>query len=561
MLHSYTVGTCEVRPDERRVMQDGKPAVVGARAFDLLICLIEHRDRMLSKAELMDMVWPGVVVEENNLTVHVSALRKLLGPQAIATIPGRGYRFAMDVGDSRAVVDSAVVDTASGEAPPAAMSNGASAASTLSASAQAMHVARTDMVLTLPDKPSIAVLPFVNLSGDAEQDYFTDGVTEDIITELSRFRSLFVIARNSSFSFKGKAVDVRTIAHQLGVRYVLEGSIRRAAQRMRVTAQLCDARTGAQLWAERYDRALADLFDVQEELTRAIVGAIAPQIESTEFQQLRVGRGDRPSSHDLAMRARDAARQGDRDARGVTHDEALKLAQDAVSLDAECGAALGTIAYLHWRQLWAGAGTADAGPAIAEAGLAAARRAIAIDSSDHSAHLWKGMLNVFCDQHQAGLADLRRAHELNPNDALTLSLLGQFEAGAGHGEIGIRHAREALRLSPRDPMRWSYLNSLAWAYFASDNLADALATAQSAASDAPRFYPAHLCLALSHAGVGDIEQAHVAFDMAKTLAPHIVADRLAGHWKLADAAIRQRATSLLQLAAGVAPAKTPKPRR
>ncbi len=545
MVHSYTVGACEVRPDERRVIQDGKPAVLGARAFDLLLCLIEQRDRMLTKTELMDTVWPGVVVEENNLTVHVSALRKLLGPQAIATIPGRGYRFAMEVVDSRA---AAVVD-ARAAAPVDAR-----------VAAPVAPVAPGDeAALSLPDKPSIAVLPFANLGGGADQEYFSDGVTEDIITELSRFRSLFVIARNSSFSYKGKAQDVRVIARELGVRYVLEGSMRRADQRIRVTAQLCDALTGAQLWAEHYERALEDIFAVQEELTRAIVGAIAPQIESSEFRKLRGGRAKQLNSDEMAMRARDLARQADKDASQVSHADALQMAEDAVALDVECGAALSTIAYLHWRRLWAGSGPQS--PDDAKAGLDAARRAIDVDSSDHVAHLWKGMLLVYCDQPAAGLADLRRAHELNPNDALTLSLLGQIEAGAGHVESGIRHAQEALRLSPRDPMRWSYLNSLAWAYFAGDDLANAVSTATLAAGEAPHFYPPHLCLALSHAGLSAPKAAAAEIKLAHTLAPQRVDDRAAGRWQLADPAIRLRASTLLHAAMDVAKLRTLKPGR
>lgn len=535
MVHRYTVGDCEVRPDERRVMHDGKPAALGARAFDLLLCLIEHRDRMLSKAELLDMVWPGVVVEENNLSVHISALRKLLGPQAIATIPGRGYRFSMEVGDSRSVAE--VGGTA-------ASPSGAADAST-----QATVGARHDIPLALPDKPSVAVLPFVNLSGSAEHDSFTDGVTEDIITELSRFRALFVIARNSSFSYKGKAVDVRTMARELGVRYVLEGSIRCDAQRIRVTAQLCDAETGAQRWAERYDRELEGIFAVQEAITHDIVGALAPQIESSEFLKLRMRRSGPLNSYELAMRARDRARVADRDAEAASHDDALRLAEEALALDPHCGAALDTIAYLHWRQLWSSVG--DNTPAAAAAGLAAARRAIDIDSADHVAHLWKGMLLVFCKQHAAGLDDLRRAHELNPNDALTLSLLGQYEAGAGHFERGIRFALDALRLSPRDPMRWSYFNSLAWAYFAAEDHANAALAATRAVNEAPHFYPPHLCLALSHAGLGEIEAAAASYRCAYALAPKMIDDRMQGHWNLANSAIRDRATELLRQAAGL----------
>ena len=534
MARCYIVGECEIRPNERRVLVRGQPAALGARAFDLLMCLIEHRDRVVSKSELMDLVWPGLVVEENNLTVHVSALRKLLGPQAVATVPGRGYRFAMELReagvDARSTPEAIVGAAVPGSVPDAAAAPG-------------------EIDLSLPDRPSIAVLPLASLGGDPEQEYFSDGITEDIITELSRFRSLFVIARNSTFSYKGRAVDVRTIARELGVRYVLEGSIRRAGDRIRVTAQLIDAQTGVQLWAERYDRALEDIFAVQEELTQAIVAAIAPQIESSEFQKVRSARPGNLTAHELAMRARDTARRADKEAEAVAHGEALRLATEATAIDPDCGVALGTIAYLHWRQIWAGAATPELDNL--EKGLAAARRAIAIDSGDHVAHLWRGMLLLYSDQHHAGLADLRRAHELNPNDALTLSLLGQFEAGAGDASSGIKYATDAMRLSPRDAMRWSFLNSLAWAYFSAGDYANAAEFALRSIGDAPKFYPPHLCLVISRIGLGETGLATSELLVLRDLAPQVVATRIAGNWRFADPRLAHRATAFLRIAAGL----------
>ena len=199
--------------------------------------------------------------------------------------------------------------------------------------------------LSLPDKPSIAVLPFTNMSGDPEQEYFTDGITEDIITELSRFHSLFVIARNSSFTYKSKAVDVRTVAKELGVRYVLEGSIRRAGNRIRVTAQLIDALTGNHIWAEKYDRVLEDIFAVQEEVTRAIVAAIAPHIETSEMERSRGARPSNLSAYEIAMRAWAAAQKGFREGDRTCRDEALRLAREALAIDPRSGAALRTLAY------------------------------------------------------------------------------------------------------------------------------------------------------------------------------------------------------------------------
>lgn len=524
MAKNWRIGEFELRADERRLLLRGETLALGARAFDLLLALVEHRDRVVDKDELMSLVWPGVVVEENNLTVQVSTLRRLLGANALATVRGRGYRFTLPVSD------------AAGPPMPGASDSSAAA-----------RLGERDLVL--PDKPSIAVLRFANLSGDAGQAYFTDGITEDVITELSRFRSLFVTARNSSFSYPDKPVDVREVARDLGVRYVLEGSIRRSADRVRVAAQLMDAVTGACVWAEKYDRVLDDIFDVQEELTRAIVAAIAPQIEASEFKKI----GGKPlrnlTAHELALRARDLARRADRDAEPDARQEALRLAQAAVALDSQCGTALATIAFLHWQQLWAG--TAACAEETVERGLAAAHGAISIDAADHTAHLWRGMLLLYSRRLAAGLADLRRAHELNPNDALTLSLLGQVEAGAGDASTGVRHVTSALRLSPRDGLRWSFLNSLAWAQFFAGAYADAVESATRAINDAPRFHPPYVCLAISQIGRGELAQAKAAFQAARELAPQAVDAWLSGDWNFASPALVERATTFLRSAAGL----------
>jgi TolB-like protein len=534
MSHRYTTGEFEVRPDERRVLLRGEPVVLGARAFDVLMCLIAQRERVVTKNELLEQVWPGMVVEENNLTVHVSALRKVFGAQAVATIPGRGYRFVM------------ALDEAGGAAP-------AASAQPLAASPPPAAVAPVDADtsrLMLPDRPSIAVLPLDNLSGDPQQDLLIEGLSEDVITELSRFHSLFVIARNSSFSFRGQPRDVRAIAGELGVRYVLEGSFRRAGDRVRVAVQLVDALSATQLWAEKYDRAVHDLFAVQEELTRAIVAAIAPQIEAGEFQKIRSARGRDLNAYMLAMCARDTARRADREGDAQARDEALRLAHEAMAIDPGCGVALATIAFVQWQQIWAGSAASPADAAAA--GLAAARRAIALDGSDHHAHLWKAMLQLFTHQHTAGLADLQRAHELNPNDALTLSLLGQYLAAEVDPVAGVRHVHDALRLSPRDPLRWSFLNSLAWAAFAAHDHAGAVDAATRALGEAPQFPPARLCRVIAQVGLGAIDAARADFEALRLLAPQMVATRLAGgDWSYANPALVQRATAFLRVAAGL----------
>src|SRR5713226_1876017 len=219
---SYRFGTFELQPNERRLLAGGEPVVLGPRAFDLLIALVERPGQLVTKEELLDCVWPNLVVEENNLQVQVSALRKILGQEAIATIPGRGYRFTLTLtGNKLAPVDQSA--------------------------------------------PSIAVLPFVNMSDDAANEYFADGIAEELLNVLSKIRGLRVASHTSAFSFKGGKVDIPTVAQKLNVATILEGSVRKSGKRVRITVQLIQVATDSHLWSETYDRELEDIFAVQDD--------------------------------------------------------------------------------------------------------------------------------------------------------------------------------------------------------------------------------------------------------------------------------------------------------
>src|SRR5690348_11218259 len=264
------------RLDIRRRMlsRDGTLLPLLPRSLEILCVLAASPGQVISKDELMAKVWPGLVVEENTIQVHVSALRKALGEDIggqryIVTIPAIGYRF---------------------------IANG-------SEHAGAQGPADAGAALALPDKPSIAVMPFDNMSGDREQDYFADGMVEDIITALSRLKWLFVIARNSTFTYKGRSVDIRQVGRELGVRYVLEGSVRKAGDRVRITAQLIDAETSAHIWADRYDRAVHDIFALQDEITLSTVAAIEPSVRQAEIERARRKRPESLDAYDLVLRA------------------------------------------------------------------------------------------------------------------------------------------------------------------------------------------------------------------------------------------------------------------
>src|SRR6185295_6222447 len=270
----------------------GKIIPIEPQVFDLLIHLIRNRNRIVSREELIDAVWKGRIISEATLSSRVSAVRRAIGDNGddqlfVRTHHKRGFRFVGQVEDAGSyetvVTDRRPVAT---KVPDSLAQNDAAVPA-----------------LALPDKPSIAVLPFQNMSGDPEQEYFADGLTEDIITGLSRQRWFFVIARNSSFAFKGEAVDVRKVASELGVRYVLEGSVRKIANRVRVTGQLIDAAHGIHLWADKYDRELEDIFKLQDEITNRVIGSVLPQILTAEAARIRRKPPQSLDAWDLVMQA------------------------------------------------------------------------------------------------------------------------------------------------------------------------------------------------------------------------------------------------------------------
>ncbi len=302
--------------------------------------------------------------------------------------------------------------------------------------------------LSLPDKPSIAVLPFDNMSGDPEQAYFADGIVEDIITELSRFQSLFVIARNTSFTYKGRSVDVKTVARELGVRFVLEGSVRRAGDRVRITAQLIDGQTGSHVWAERYEDVLSDVFELQERITHQVVASLVSEVEAEEMRQQRRGQRRFTEADDIAWRAFAVMIDGTFGGDQTLTLEATRLAESAIERGPACRLAYFVVAWGHsWRLFmgWA----EDRAAAIGAAGRAA-DRLIELAPNDSRAYLARGRLRAVAGDLERGAADLRRAHELNPNDAFTLFYLSREEAAAGNVEPAKALAGQALRMSPKD---------------------------------------------------------------------------------------------------------------
>ncbi len=407
--------------------------------------------------------------------------------------------------------------------------------------------------LSLPTRPSIAVLPFNNMSGDPEQEYFTDGVSEDIITELSRFHSLFVIARNSSFAYKGKSPDIRQVGKDLGVHYVLEGSIRRAGNRIRVTAQLIDALTGNHIWAEKYDHVLEDIFAVQEELTRSIVAAIAPEIDTVEIAKTRRPRPANFSAYEIALRAwvnaTDAFSKGDRELR----EQAIRQAREALAMDGSSLLALAAMAWSQCQHLIFR--TCDDLEAAWNEGMDATTKAIELDRSDSRAYAWRSLLLQYPPEGEPTwdnvLADARKAHSLNPNDGYALGNLGYAEAVNGNPALGIEYMMQQRRASPNDPWTFSIHTILAMAHNALKDYEGAVRWAMLAIRDAPNHPQSHLNLAIAYVGLGQIDRAKAVVGPLRSLAPEYLAARLQGFTMQRHPEFRLRQLTFLRIAAGL----------
>lgn len=430
-LHAYRFGRFEVRPAERAVFVDDHAVTLGARAFDMLLALIERRDRVVSGKELMDTIWPGLVVEENNLRQQVSALRKILGLQVIITIPSRGYRFGMVLDGEIPTLNRSVTGSPGRE--PASSQPRESA----------HHMAT--------GRPTVAVLPLVNMSGDPGQEYFSDGITQDIITRLSRYHWLNVLARNTTLAYKGQTADIQRTARDLRAHYVVTGSVRRSNTRIRVTTELIDACTGDHKWAEQYDRELEDIFLVQDAITENIVAQLEPQIGLAERQKVA---HTKPTD----LQAWDCYHLG------VAHFfrftaqdnlEAQRLFQKSREMDPAFGEAHAWWAYatilgmVYWN-------TEPARDLLDDA-LAATERALELDDQNAVFYMLKARVQVARREYDSALIENEIAVSLNPTLAGAHCGLGATLAYLGRYEEAIVRFQKALELSPRDPQRWAFL--------------------------------------------------------------------------------------------------------
>jgi len=368
--------------------------------------------------------------------------------------------------------------------------------------------------LPLPDKPSIAVLPFQNMSGDPEQEYFADGMVDEIITALSRFKSLFVIARNSSFTYKGRAVDVKQVGRELGVRYLLEGSVRKGASRVRIIGQLIDTATGAHIWADHFDGALEDIFDLQDRMTASVVGVIAPRLERAEFERARREPTENLDAYDCFLRGMEKVYQWNKDA----NDEALGLFYRAIELDPHFASAYGQATWCYaFRK--ANGWVIDREREVTET-RRLAQRAVELGKDDAFALCWAGnALAYVAGELDDGVAFIDRALALNPNLARAWNLSGWARIWLGQPEIALDHLARAMRLSPLDPAAHATLSATAHAHFFVGRYDEASSWAAEALRANPSWTPALRIAAASHALAGRAEEATKACRRLQQLHP------------------------------------------
>lgn len=466
-----------LNPERRELMRGSEPVDTGPQVFDVLLHLVKNREHVVTKDNLIDVVWGGRIVSESTLTSHINAVRKALGDtgeeqRLIRTIPRKGYRFVSLVQEAPGSKTAMSVD----------------------------QVEANGVTLAVLDRPSIAVLPFVNLSGDPSQDYFVDGIVDDIISALSHKRWLFVIARNSSFTYKGRAVDVKQVGRELGVRYVLEGSLRAAAGRVRITGQLVEAASGATLWSERFDSAIADVFELQDQLTASVVGALAPHLERAEIERARHKPTESLDAYDYYLRGMWTFRKDCK----IAIAAAQPLFYEAIERDPEFASAYAMAAGCYsWRKLsrW----LTDLEQEVAE-GTRLAHRAVELGQNDAvalaaGAHALAHLVGDL----DSSVALLDRALTLDPNLAFAWYLGGFLRIWRGQPNDAIDRLARAMLLNPLSPDMHRMEVGTAMAQLLAGRPEDALPWAERASQHLPdRVLPITILAAIyARAGRGN----------------------------------------------------------
>jgi adenylate cyclase len=476
----YLFENCVLDTDRRELRRGAELVAISPQVFDLLDYLIRNREHVVSKDDLIEAIWRGRIVSEAALTTRLNAARSAIGDtgeeqRLIKTLPRKGFRFVGTVREGEGPTAATAADKPQEPPQPA---------------------------LTLPDIPSIAVLPFANLSSDPEQEYFADGLVEDIITALSRYNSLFVIARNSSFTYKGKAVDIKQVGRELGVRYVLEGSVRKVGSRLRIAGQLIDASTGSHLWAERFDGALEDVFELQDKVASCVAGVINPVLMEAEIKRALVCPTADLTAYDLLLRALPLIRLWARE----PIVKAIDLLNRAIERDPLYGKAVAYLAFCHSINAWSGWG--DDTVAESDRGRTLARRALESAPDDPTAVFMaaSALVNLGDDFNVLkGLVD--NAVARNPSSALGWLSSGWIRTFMGESDPAIEHFEMSLRLDPRTTRRAFHLTGIGICHLFQRRFDQATAALESSLHELPTYPTTAWFLASCYAQMGRVSEA------------------------------------------------------
>jgi TolB-like protein len=494
---------CALDMETRELRRGPERVSVEPQVFDLLAHLIRHRDRVVSKDDLLQTIWQGRFVSESALFNRINAARTAIGDtgkrqRLIRTLPRKGLRFVGEVREETAA-------------------------------------------LPLPERPSIAVLPFTNMSGDPAQDYFADGISEDLTTGLARIRWLFVIARNSAFVYKGRAVDVKQVSRELGVRYVLEGSVRRAAKRLRITAQLVDATTGGHHWGEQYDRTLGDMFAVQDEITQSVAAAIEPRLLAAEGIRALARSPQQLGAWELVAQAQTwfwRLTRADCEAAMQPLRRAVEAWPDHAPAHGRLGFCLVFAVHMGWRN----------DDQDLPAGREHALRAIALDDYDPWGHIALAYAAMMERRTEEALAAFQRAVSLNPNSAAAHSHLSRGFAFAGRDREAIEHGQEAIRLSPLDPEMALFLGAIAVAHYTAGRYDEAARFTAEALRLRPGFQGAQRLRCASLAQAGQLDEARSLLVTVHREQPDLSLDWVRAHVPYQTPALMERFVDGLRLA-------------
>jgi TolB-like protein/Flp pilus assembly protein TadD len=472
----WTFDDCVLDMERRELRRAGAPAAVEPQVFDLLVYLIRNRARVVSKDDLLEAVWRGRIVSDSALANRINAARAAVGDSGdhqklIRTLPRKGFRFVGDVAEEGAQ---------SGPAQPV--------------------TAQTPPKLRPSDQPSLVVLPFTDISPDQHQGHFADGVTEDLITELARIRWLFVIARNSAFAYKNRPVDVKRISHELGVRYVLEGSVRRSGDRIRINAQLVDATTGVQQWGERYDRDAGEIFAVQDEIASSVAAAVEPHLLAAEGRRTALLSPADLSAWELVARAQSQLwrlTKHDYDGAIESLRRAVDMSADFAPAQALLGFALVFAAHMGW---------VDKNESLA-VGRQYAERAIALDDRNPWGYSALGYAAMMQRRTEEAIAAFRGAVNLTPSSAAAHAHLSRGLAFAGDADEAVKHGEAAMRLSPLDPEIALFRGGISIAHYTARRFDEALRFTEENLRLRPGFQGAQRLHCASLAQAGRVEEA------------------------------------------------------